>query len=203
MDVNEANEIIRTIVPKAEIPVLHGREILNFILPMAGPGSFGDIMAKVDMEGTRPTTAQTFSLINYALQNPNELNRKYLFDKLRTAYFWTSTENLFTPNEIIVYDNIDGKMPYDRKTLLERHIAGDRAIRVVSYKFLTGYQSVEQFLINPYVVAQIGSKIVSDATKNTEEAPCLLGTSVLASEGATREVRYRSAIYFDGSGTLF
>ena len=158
METRELKGNGRIVVAKTEIFAPHMNEVLAFGFPMAGPGTYKNVMAKVSEEGLRPTSAQTLSLVNLALQNPNDDFCKDLLAKFHNQYFWSATENLWGKEDVIVYDNVDGKMPSDRVALLKRMKDGDKAVRVVPYGFETGSQSVENFAKNPYVVAQVGDK---------------------------------------------
>ena len=157
-------------VARTEIYVPHLNESLAFSWPMEGPNHFKDVMCAIDLDKRlRPTTSKTFSLIDLALQNLDEKHCKDIISKFRNNYFWTSTENLWTPGEVIVYDNIDGKMPSDRESLIKRCKDGDKAIRIVPYGFKTEKQSIDEFLKNPYVIAQIGDKNMLDVVKRVAE----------------------------------
>lgn len=163
-----------------EINVPHLEEIITFRLPLTGPDYYQNVMDKISQEGmSRPTTAQTFSLIDLALQNPEEKHCKNIIYKLRNNWLWTSTENLYTPNEIIVYDNADGNMPSDRESLLKRFKDGDKSIRVVPYEFKREFQSVSELVKNPYIIAQVGNKDFAEnvvarvAERVSRNKPCV------------------------------
>ena len=113
----------------------------------------------------RATTGQIFSLVDLALQNPDEKHCKNILSKFKDSCFWTSTENLLGKEDIIIYDNVNGNMPPDRDSLVKRHKNGDRAVRIVPYGFQTERQSVEEFLKNPYLIAQIGNKNMLDVVE--------------------------------------
>ncbi len=165
----KGNGIIRT--ARIEIDVPHLEEIITFGLPLAGPNYYQAVMDKITQEGMlRPTTAQTFSLIDLALQNPDEEHCKDILSRLRSNWLWTSTENLYTPNEVIVYDNVDGNMPSDKKSLLKRFKDGDKSVRVVPYGFKKESQSVSELAKNSYVIAQVGNKdFVEDVVARVAE----------------------------------
>lgn len=159
MTTKELNGNGKIVVGRTEIYAPHLNEVLAFALPMAGPGYFNNVMAFIDQEKlARPTTAQTLSLVDLALKNKDDEHCKDILSKFRSNYFWTATENLWTPDGVIVYDNVDGKMPTDKATLLKRHKDGDKAVRVVPYGFKTESQSVDELMVNPYVIAQVGDK---------------------------------------------
>jgi len=161
--------LVRTEI-STEIYVSHMGEPLAFSLPIEEKGDYIEVMTQIRGERLSiPTTAQTFSLVNLALQNPDEEHCQDILNKFRRNYFWTSTENLYTPKEIIVYDNVDGTMPFDRESLLKRHKEGDKAVRVVPYGFKTKRQSVNELLKNPYVIAQVGSKDMLEVVKRVVE----------------------------------
>jgi hypothetical protein len=139
---------------RTEIDVPHADRIITSVLPLVGPGKYQAVMGAISQEGLlRPTSSQTLSLVNLALQNPDEEHCKTILLRLRDYYFWTSTQNLWGNEDVIVYDNVDGKMPSDRASLIKRMKDGDKAVRAVPYGFMTGSQSVLDFVKNPYVKA--------------------------------------------------
>lgn len=151
----EDNGIIR----KSRIDVPHLEEIITFGLPLVGPDCYQEVMGKISQEGMlRPTTAQTFLLIDWALRNPDEEHSKSILSRFRNDVLLTSTESLFTPNEIIVYDNIYGNMPSDRESLLKRAKDGDKSVRVVNYGLKNRFHSVSDLVKHPYIIAQVGNK---------------------------------------------
>lgn len=170
METKELKGNGKIFVARTEIHVPHLGKVLAFSLPMAGPSYFKNVMGAIDSDKLlRPTTAQALSLVDLALQNPGEEHCKDILSKFRSNYFWTSTENLWGDNDIIVYDNVDGTMPSDRKSLVKRHKDGDKAVRIVPYGFKTERQSVDELLKNPYVIAQIGNKDMLDVVKRVAE----------------------------------
>lgn len=149
-----------------EIYVPHLGEVLAFSLPMNGPNYFKEVMAVIDKDkGLRPTTGQTISLIDVALKNQDEEYCEDILSEFRNNYFWTATENLWGKDDVIVYDNVDGKMPSDRESLIQMHKDGDKAVRIVPYGFKTGQQSIDELLKNEYVIAQVGDKDLLDSVK--------------------------------------
>ncbi len=170
----------KIVTSRTEIYVSHNYEVIAFGLPMVGLDHYQNAMKKISQEGMlRPTTAQTYSLIDLVLQNDDEKHCRGILNKFRNNCLWTSTENLYTPHEIIVYDNIDGNMPSDRKSLIKRHKDGDKAVRIVPYGFKKGHQSVDEFLRNSYAIAQVGNKEMFDVVKRvaervSKEKPCVL-----------------------------
>ncbi len=160
----------KIVVARTEIYVPHLGEVLAFSLPMNGPSYFKNVMGSIDEDkGLRPTTGQTISLVDLAMQNPDEEHCKEILRKFRNNYFWTATENLWGKDNVIVYDNIDGKMPSDRKSLIKRHKDGDKSVRIVPYGFKTENQTVDELLKNPYVLAQVGDKDLLDVVKRVAE----------------------------------
>lgn len=160
----------KIVVARTEIYVPHLGEVLAFSLPMNGPDYFEGVMAVIDKDkGLRPTTAQTLSLVDLALQNIGEEHCKDILNKFRNNWFWTATENLWGKNDVIVYDNVDGKMPSSGKSLRKMHRDGNEAIRIVPYGFETEDQSVAELLKNPYVIAQVGDKDMLDVVKRVAE----------------------------------
>jgi hypothetical protein len=149
----------KIVIARTEVYVPHLGEVLAFALPMTGEGTYNGVMGAIDSEKlARPTTAQTFSLVDLALKNRNDEHCRDLLSKFRNRYFWSATENLWGKEDVIVYDNVDGKMPTDRASLIKRMQDGDKAVRVVKYdEFSAGSQSVTDLVKNPYVLAQVGN----------------------------------------------
>lgn len=155
-DLNGNGKIVVQDDGKTEIYVPHLGETLAFRLPLSEPHYFIRVMEEIDSQGlSRPTTAQTLSLVSLALQNRNEEHCKDILSTFRSSGLWTSTENLQGRNDVIVYDNVDGKMSSDRTTLLKL-MTGDKAFRVVPHFFKSEKQSIDQLLKNSYVIAQVG-----------------------------------------------
>jgi hypothetical protein len=146
------------VIARTELYAPHLDEVLAFALPMAGNGPYGAVMATINSERlARPTTAQTLSLVDLALKNKDDEHCEDILTKFRNQHFWSATENLWGKEDVVIYDNVDGKMPSDRASLIKRMKAGDKAVRVVPYGFETGSQSVTDFVKNPYVLAQVGN----------------------------------------------
>jgi len=166
MEIKELNGNGKIVVARKEIYVPHLDGVFASSLPMVGPASFKNVMSAIDEDkGLRPTTAQTFSLVDLALQNPEEEHCKDILSKFKNKWFWTATESLWGNEDVIVYDNVDGKMPFDRKSLIKRYEDGDEAVRIVPYGFKTESQSIAKFIKNPYVIAQVGNKNMIDVVK--------------------------------------
>lgn len=72
------------------------------------------------------------------------------------AYFWTSTKNIFTPEGVIVFDDPFKSMPSDPKELMKMYESGNSAVRFAKKGFNEGKMSVDEFIENPLVLAQIG-----------------------------------------------
>jgi len=140
-----------------EIHVPHLGEILAFDLPIAERDYFNNAMGAIDRKKLlRPTTAQIFSLIDLAWGNLEEGTCDGIIAKMLEDSIFTSTENLWGKDNVIVYDNPNGKMPSDRKSLIKLHKNGDKRVRVVPYGFKTEIQSVSDFVKNPFVIAHCG-----------------------------------------------
>ncbi len=186
---------------RTEIYVPHLGKVLAFSLPMASPNYFKNVMGAIDEDKKlRPTTAQTLSLVDLALQNPDEEHCKDILSKFKDNYFWASTENLWGKEDVIVYDNADGKMPSDRKSLIKRRKDGDEAVRIVPYGFKTGSQSVDELLENSYVIAQIGNKDMLDVVKRVAERISKNNPYVWALDSTREDVERYTALcsYWDG-----
>ena len=204
MEVTKLKGNGKIVTARTEIYVPHLDEVLAFSLPTVGPSHFNRVMAAIDEDkGLRPTTAQTFSLVNLALQNPDEEHCKDILGKFRDNYFWTSTENLWDKEDVIVYDNVDGKMPSDRESLIKRYKDGDKAVRIVPYGFQKETQSVEELLKNPYVIAQVGNKDMIDVVKKVAEGISKNKPYVWALNTPQKDVKRYTALYSDwGDGRL-
>lgn len=197
----EDNRIIRTV--RTEINVPHLEEIITlegiitFGLPLVGPDCYQEVMGKISQEGMlRPTTAQTFSLIDWALRNPDEEHCKDILFKLRNDYWlWTSTKRLYTPNEVIVYDDVDGNMPSDKKSL-KRFKDRDTSIRVVPYGFKTKSQSISELVKNPYIIAQVGNKdFAEDVVARVAEKISGNNPYVWALDPVNKDTKIYSALF--------
>ena len=158
---------------KVEIYVPHLDEILAFDLHSLyfvynemGKGSYKNVMDEISDRGLlRPTTAQNFSLLNVALQNKNEKFCKHILKRFNSQHVWSSTEHLWGKEEVVVYDNVDGKMPPARKSLIELHKRGDKAVRVVPHGFEIYSQTVDEFVNNPYILAQVGDERMKEIVR--------------------------------------
>ena len=114
---------------RTEIEVPHGEGEITFVLPSYGPGTFREVMPKIDNAGLlRATTAQTVSLIYQAFQHKNELECQDILEILNSPnrHLWTGTEDLVVDEGVFVYDNADGKMFGDR-AFAEMYLLEDRA----------------------------------------------------------------------------
>lgn len=142
-----------------EMDYKHRNGILTSAYPLEGPGTHQRVMGAIT-EGKllRPTTAQTLSLVDFALSNPDDEQCKDIVSRARNQWLWTATENLWGPEDVILYDNVDGKMPSDRANLIKRMRDGDKAVRLVKYGFKTGSQSVSDLVANPYIIGQVADK---------------------------------------------
>ena len=198
MATKELNGNGKIVVARTEIYAPHLGEVLAFSLPMEGPDYFKNVMSAIDQDkGLRPTTGQTFSLVDLALKNPDEEHCKDILSKFRNRYFWTATENLWGEKDVIVYDNVDGKMPTNRKDLIKMHKDGNPAVRVVSYGFQTGSQLVSDFVKNPYVLAQVdGDKaFAEDVVARVAEKISKHKPYVGALNPTTEDVKRYTALY--------
>ncbi len=123
-------------------------------------------MDKIDSQDLyRPTTAETLSLVDLALQNPDEQYCAKILKRFKNNYLWTGTESLSFSEGVLVYDNIDGKMPQTSKGLLDLVNAKDERVRLVHSEFERGYMSISKFLKNPYTIAQIGENMIETAER--------------------------------------
>jgi len=146
-------------IARTEIDIPHRGEIVTFVTPLVGPNNYPKVMGEIDSQGLlRPTTAQTFSLLNIALQNEDEPGFADLLRIFRDDYLWTSTRSTAFPGGVLVYDDIDGTMPSDSVGLLKLIEVGDKRVRLVKLGFKTRYMPISDLLKNPYLVAQVGGE---------------------------------------------
>ena len=205
MKTKELNGNGKIVVARTEIYAHHLGEVLAFSLPMTGPNTYKTVMGAIDEDaGLRPTTAQTFSLVDLALKNPNDEHCKDILSKFNNKYFWTATENLCGKEDVIVYDNVDGKMPSDRKSLIKRHKDGDKAVRIVPYGFQKERQSVDELLKNPYLIAQVGNKDMLDVVERVAKGVSKNKPYVWALNPTQEDVkRYTALLSYWNVGRLY
>jgi hypothetical protein len=114
MEIKQLKGNGRIRVVRTEIDVPYRGEMVTFVTPLVGPNYHRKVMRKIDSQRLlRPTASQTFSLVDLAMQNPNEQHCAKVLDKFGKNYLWTSTESLSFPEGVLVYDNVDGKMHAD------------------------------------------------------------------------------------------
>ena len=153
-------------IGRTELDVPHLGKTLTFIIPLIGPDYHKDAMAEIDSQGLyRPTSAEVFSLVDLALQNKNEPYCAEILRRFKENYLWTATESLSFKDGILVYDNIEGKMPQTSEGLLGLVNEKDERVRLVNPGFRTGYISISEFLKNPYAIAQIGENMMETAER--------------------------------------
>jgi len=206
MKTTQLNGNGKIVEARTEIYVPHLGETLAFSLPMQGQDYFQKVMNAIDTDnGLRPTTAQTLSLVDLALKNKDNEYCKDILSKFRNQYFWSATENLWGKEDVIVYDNVDGKMPSDRTSLIKRMKDGDNAVRVVPYGFKIERQSVDELLKNPYVIAQVGNKDMLDVVKRVAEGVSKNKPFVWALGSQNSDVKRYTALssIWDGDRLVF
>jgi|SRR3989344_2262997 len=179
---------------RTEINIPYQDRTITFIYLAKGPGTYQGVMDQVSLDGLlRPTSTQTISLVDSALQDENEPEFKDVLTKFKNRYFWTSTENLSVPKiGIIVYDNIDGKMPSTSKELLEMYESKHPSVRFAPYGFKTGIQDVSDFVKNPYVIAQFGEEQMDLVARVVEK---FKRPYVTALQNFDRETKRYTALY--------
>ena len=186
-------------IVRTEMDYKHRNGILTSAYPLEGPGTHQEVMGKIS-EGKllRPTTAQTFSLIDFALSNPDDEQCKDIVSKVKGNWLWTATENLWGKEDVILYDNIDGNMPSDRKSLLKRMKDGDKAVRVIPYGFKTGSQSVSDLVANPYIIGQVADKdFAEDVVARVAKKVSKLNPYIYALDPQRRDIKRYTALYSD------
>ena len=188
----------RMLVEVVETPrgiiVHHKNELLTFSYPMIGPGYFKKIMPEVDKIGKRPTTAQTLSLVDLALQNPDDKYCQELLNRFRNQYFWTGTQSTSFNEGVIVYDNVDGKMPSSSGDLVKLHLVEDPRVRFVKKGFKSGSMPISEFLKHPYVIAQIGEDMIPIAERVAQKLH-KTDAYVFGVESASKDVNQYTALY--------
>lgn len=151
---------------RIEIDVPYLGKTSTFVLPLIGPDYHEHVMGKIDSQKLyRPTTAEVLSLADLAFQNAGEPNCAEIINRFKKNYLWAGTESLSFPEGVLVYDNIDGKMPQTSKGLIKLLDAKDQRVRLVKPGFKTGSMSISEFLKHPYVIAQIGEKMIETAER--------------------------------------
>jgi hypothetical protein len=161
----EGKMLVEVVETARGIVVPHKNELLTFAFPMVGPGYFKNVMPEVDKVGKRPTSAQTLSLVDLALQNQDNPYCQELLQRFRNQYFWTGTESTSFKEGVFVYDNVDGKMPSSSAELAKLHLVKDPRVRFVEKGFKTGVMPISEFLKHPYVIAQIGEDMIAVAER--------------------------------------
>jgi hypothetical protein len=142
-----------------DVPYRDGKS--TFVLPMHGPDYHSKVMGKIDSQKLlRPTTSQVLSLVDLAMQNPSEAHCKEILNRFTNNYLWSGTESMSFPEGVIVYDNVDAEMPKNTLVLRKMIKEGDRRARFVEPGFQTGDMPIEDFLSNPYTIAQVGEEMI-------------------------------------------
>ncbi|MBS3072803.1 hypothetical protein J4477_03145 [Candidatus Pacearchaeota archaeon] len=155
----KGNGQVRISAIEMDVPYL-GKTI-TFILPLIGPDYHQNVMDSINnAKLSRPTTAQTLSLVDLALQNPKEVNCREVLTRFKENYLWTSTEGLSFSDGYIAYDNMDGKMPQTSNELVKMLDAKDQRVRLVKPGFKTGYLPMNEFLKHPVLTAHVGEEMI-------------------------------------------
>lgn len=185
---------------RTEIDVPYKDRTITFIYPAKGLGTYQSVMDQVSLDSLlRPTSSQTIPLVDLALQDKDEPELKDVLAKFKNNYLWASTENLSIPgNRIIVYDNVDGKMPQTSKELLEMYESKDPRVRFVEGSFETESQSISDFVKNPYVIAQFGEEQMDLVAKVAERFK--YKPYVNALQNVDREAKRYTALDSDWDG---
>jgi hypothetical protein len=170
----------------------------TFMLPLIGPDTHGNVMSEIDRQNLyRPTTAEVFSLVDLALQNPKEPHCAEILSRFRNNCLWTGTETLSFPDGVIVYDNIDGKMPQTSEELIKLVDAKDKRVRLVKPDLKTDWVAISDFLKNSYTIAQVGEEMiplverVAKACHKTEAGVWSIGKK-------NSDTNRQTAVYSDG-----
>lgn len=181
---------------RTEMDYKHGNGMLTSAYPLEGPGTFKRVMGAITKgKLLRPTTAQTFSLVDFALSNPDDEQCTDIISIVKNQWVWTSTENLWGNEDVILYDNVYGNMPSDRASLIKRMRDGDKSVKVIKYGFNTGRQSVSDLVANPYIIGQVGDKeFAEDVVARVAQKISRLNPVVYALEPQTRDVHRYTAV---------
>tara|TARA_Y100000310_G_scaffold244645_2_gene249495 strand:+ start:14656 stop:15420 length:765 start_codon:yes stop_codon:yes gene_type:complete len=168
----KGNGQIREEERRTLMDVPHLDETLTFVLPLAGPNYQSEVMKTLHYSGlSRPTAAQTISLLDIALQNPDEINCAEIAEGFKYR-IWTATESLVLPfpEGKIVYDNSgDMFVPplpvhgWKRRLLTELIEKNDPRVRFVPNRDgrrISYHDSIKTLLRDPYVIAEIGEKML-------------------------------------------
>ena len=74
-------------IARIEMDYKHGSEMLTSAYPLEGPGTFQKVMGNITAgKLLRPTTAQTFSLIDFALSNPDRSEERRVGKECRSRW---------------------------------------------------------------------------------------------------------------------
>jgi hypothetical protein len=193
-------------VERAELDVPHLRKILTFVLPPFA-GSYEKVMEDINTLGLYlPTTAEVVSLVDIVHKNLSETHCADLFHKLLHGCLLTSTETLAFSKGVLVYDNIDGKMPLSRDGLLDLFSSGDKRVRLVSSGF-PGHNCkdmhTKEFLKNPYALAQLGDKmndIAERYSKTGYPKRMFISSDVPTLSENASDVHANTRVWIDRSG---
>lgn len=200
----KGNEKIRAF--DTEIDVSHKGEIITFVRPLLQVyDDYNAVMREIDSQNLlRSTTSQTLSLIDLANKNEDDYFKR-VFREFNLDNLWTSTEALSLPEGFIVYDNINGKIPVDYKSLMERFNAKDKSVRFVPRGFKTGSMPISDFLKHPYIIAQFGEdmletlervvKIYNEKTASSPYLPDWIG--YVSQEGIRKYTRLGTKSNFE------
>jgi len=146
---------------RTELDVPHLGKILTFVLPLIGPNYHANVMGEIDKQSqSRPTTAQTISLVDLALQNQDVAHCAEVVQKFKDNYLWSATEGTSFSEGYLAYDNIDGKMPSDSESLVRMVLDRDSRVRLVKPDFKIGYFPLKDFLKHPVLVAHVGEEMI-------------------------------------------
>ena len=156
--------ITRIYVPFKNIEIV-------FAYPFFGPKNYQNVRSQTkEANLSLPTSEETAYLVNTAyLDNEakNILPFKEVRDIIRNRWLWEFTRNLWTPEGVYLYDDIDGKK--DEKYLISRLESGDNSVRFVSKGFKLGQQTSIELGKNSYIVARYGEEGAERIAKVAEK----------------------------------
>jgi len=155
-------------IAQPEMLVPHLGNHLKFVLRPFGPLYTPVLFSKVHKKGFEiPTTAQTFSLVDLCLKNEHEAHCRNILHKFKQGkgFFWTSTEVYWTPEGAFIRDNPQCSPYGEAHSLRVQYEKGDKSVRFVPADSNNSRKSIQDFLKNPYIVAQLGEEAMTEVAE--------------------------------------
>src|SRR3989344_1701 len=193
---------------KKELNVNHQGKTLTFLIPAFGPAFLQEIKETLDEEKlSKPTTAETLSLMNAIINTPNEGKRGYRDEQVlmnEDEKIWTFTGVLYTPKGVYIKDNpdlefyrwgesdVESFRPIMEESELVNRLKGDNPVRFVPIGYKTGRITPRELREHPYVTALIGKE---KATRLAELADNLKIQVTLDVRDEIKERKFKKAFY--------